>query len=174
MSTTDTNVKKASPENLEQVQQLINKVKVAMLTTQEPDHTLRSRPMVIKTENFSGVVSFLTAIDTPKIDELQQNAEVNVSLASPGDAIFMSLSGKARVNQNQTEIDRLWSEADKLWFPEGKDSKRIAVISVQVSQVEYWSSNKLVAAFHMAKDYIQGEHYEGEGTQHEKLNVNAG
>lgn len=168
------NIKQATPKNLEQVQTLINKVKVAMLTTQEPDSTLRSRPMVIKTENFSGVISFLTAIDTPKIDELQQNTEVNISLASPGDAIFMSLSGKARVNQNQTEIERLWSEADTLWFPEGRDSKRIAVISVQVSQVEYWNSNKLVAAFHMAKDYLQGETYDGEGSKHKKINVSAG
>lgn len=166
-------IKQATPENLTQVQELINTVKVAMLTTQESDHTLRSRPMVIKTENFSGVISFLTAIDTPKINELQQNTEVNISLASPGDAIFMSLSGQARVNQNRTEIDRLWSEADTLWFPEGKESERIAVISVQVSQVEYWSSNKLVAAFHMAKDYIQGETYDGKGTQHEKINVSA-
>lgn len=166
-------LKQATSQDLQQVQDMIDKVKVAMLTTRESDTTLRSRPMVIKTENFSGVISFLTAIDTPKIEEMKQNTEVNVSLADTSQAIFMSISGQARISQNKTEIERLWSDADKLWFPEGQDSDHIAVVSVRVNQVEYWNSNKLISAFHMAKDFIQGETYQGEGTTHEKLNVNA-
>lgn len=166
-------MKNATPQDLQTVQELMDKVKIAMLTTQESDTTLRSRPMVIKSENFNGVLSFLTAIDTPKIEALKQYPHVNVSLADPGQALFMSLSGEARVSQNATEIERLWSEADKLWFPEGKDSGRIAVISVAVNQVEYWNSHRLVTAFHMAKDYLQGQAYQGGGSEHEKLNVNA-
>ncbi len=160
-------------EDLQKVQELIEKVKIAMLTTQEGDNSLRSRPMVVKSESFSGVIAFLTAIDTPKIEELKAHPQVNVSLSDPGSAVFMSLSGEARVSQNATEIERLWTEADKLWFPEGKESDRIAVITVAVSQVEYWQSHKLVTAFHMAKDYLQGQPYQGGGSEHAKLNVNA-
>ncbi len=165
------NVKQATSQELEKIQELMDKVKIAMLTTTEADGTLRARPMAIKTENFSGVLSFLTAVDTAKVDELKVKRQVNVTLSDPSSAIFASLSGEAVTTQNKTEIERLWDDTDQLWFPEGKDSDRIGVLSIRVNQAEYWDSNRLVSAFHMAKDYVKGEAYEGEGTEHQKLTI---
>ena len=53
----------------------------------------------------------------------------------------MSLTGVARIVKDRALIDRLWTEAWKVWFPKGKDDPSIGLLEVDVSVAEYWDQS---------------------------------
>src|SRR5437762_7056415 len=57
----------------------IKDVRIAMLTTIESDGTLRSRPMVTQDTEFDGDLWFFTQASAPKVEEVQQHQQVNLS-----------------------------------------------------------------------------------------------
>lgn len=150
---------------------LIKGVDIAMLTTEMPDGTLRSRPMSTQNETFDGTLWFLTDKSTPKIVEIEGHAQVNVSYANPSSSTYVSVSGRAFVVEDREKIVQFWSEAHKVWFPDGPDDPDIVLIKVEVDQAEYWDSNQFVALLGMAKAYVTGEGYQGEGAEHAKLSL---
>src|SRR5579884_3520455 len=75
----------------------IKGIHVAMLTTVEPDGTLRSRPMVTQDTEFDGDLWFFTQASAPKVEEVQQHQQVNVSYEKPSEDLFISVSGTAQL-----------------------------------------------------------------------------
>ena len=68
---------------------MIEALEVGMLTTEDKNGHLRSRPMATqKVED--GVLWFFSAKDTPKILEVQKDSEVNVSYADPSNQVYIS------------------------------------------------------------------------------------
>src|SRR5690606_17893274 len=121
--------------------ELIHDLPFAMLTTQEHDGLLRSRPMTLleQTEGQNELL-FFTAIDTPKVDEIKEFGVVNVSFSDPRTNRYMSVSGHAWVSQEKRWVERLWKPAYQDWFPEGKESPRLAVLHVAVELAEVWDA----------------------------------
>ena len=155
-------------EQIKQVAELIKGIKVAMMTTVNPDGSLHSRPMVVQDQDFSGDLWFLTGKDTLKTDEIAKNPQVNVAFSDPDDNRFVSVSGKARVVQDKAKLDELWNPAMKAWFPKGKDDPNIALIQVDPTLAEYWdaANSKVVQLIGFVKAIASGERYEGEASDH--------
>ncbi len=120
---------------------MIEAVDVGMLTTEDKNGHLRSRPMVTQRAE-EGVLWFLSAKDTPKILEVQKDSEVNVSYADPNKEIYISVSGVARAFQDPAKVRELWDSAAQRWFPDGPDSPSITILKVQITQAEYWDVDK--------------------------------
>ncbi len=120
---------------------MIEAVDVGMLTTEDKNGHLRSRPMVTQRAE-EGILWFLSAKDTPKILEVQKDSEVNVSYADPNKEIYISVSGVARAFQDPAKVRELWDSAAQRWFPDGPDSPSITILKVQITQAEYWDVDK--------------------------------
>ena len=120
---------------------MIEAVDVGMLTTEDKNGHLRSRPMVTQRAE-EGVLWFFSAKDTPKILEVQKDSEVNVSYADPNKEIYISVSGVARAFQDPAKVRELWSSAAQRWFPDGPDNPSITILKVQITQAEYWDVDK--------------------------------
>ncbi len=150
---------------------LIKGVDIAMFTTEMPDGSLRSRPMATQNEDFDGTLWFLTDKTTPKIGEIEGHTQVNLSYANPSSSTYVSVSGRASIVADRDKIAQFWSEAHKVWFPDGPNDPDIVLIKVEVDQAEYWDNNQLVTLFGMAKGYVTGEGYQGEGAEHAKLSL---
>jgi general stress protein 26 len=120
---------------------MIEAVDVGMLTTEDKNGHLRSRPMVTQRAE-EGVLWFLSAKDTPKILEVQKDSEVNVSYADPNKEVYISVSGVARAFQDPAKVRELWDSAAQRWFPDGPDSPSITILKVQIAQAEYWDVDK--------------------------------
>jgi general stress protein 26 len=134
-------------ENKQKLWELIGDIKFAMLTTQDEDGSLHSRPMtVLEQHPGKDELLFFTAVDAPKVDEIESVHAVNVSFAEPAKNRYVSVSGRAWVSQESELIDRLWSPLHQAWFPEGKESPRLAVLHVAVEYAEFWDapSSKMV------------------------------
>ncbi|WP_435016905.1 pyridoxamine 5'-phosphate oxidase family protein [Tundrisphaera sp. TA3] len=145
---------------------LIQNIEFAMLTTAEPDGTLRSRPMATRQDNFDGVLWFFTKADTPKVDEVQKDHHVNVSYSSPEKNQYVSVSGLATLVHDKAKAKELWTPAYRAWFPDGLDDPNLALLRVDVTKAEYWDTPSsavvhvvgFVKAMATGTPYKPGEH----------------
>jgi len=152
--------KDAQPDEIKRMSEMIKDIDFAMLTTQEHDGTLRSRPMSTQEVEFDGDLWFFTGMESGKVAEIKEDQQVNVSYADKDEQRYVSVSGKAKVLRDQQKIDELWSPALKVWFPNGKDDPNVGLIKVDVTQAEYWdsSSNSMVRVAQFAKALVTGDH----------------
>ncbi len=151
--------------------ELIRNIHVAMLTTTDPDGALYSRPMATQQDSFKGELSFLTQQHSGKVEEVRDNAQVNLTYADTHNSTFVSLSGTATLSRDPARIHALWHPTFTAWFPGGEGDPEITVLTVRVEQAEYWDapSSSLVRNFQILKRAVTG----GKGSvgDHERLAV---
>lgn len=150
---------------------MIKDIRIAMMTTAEPDGTLRSRPMATQKQEFDGTLWFFTGASSAKVDEIQQDQHVNISYAAPDDNRYVSISGTAQFVRDQAKVHELWNPILKAWFPKGPDDPDIALLRVDVYQAEYWDSpsSAMVQIGGFLKAVATGQR--ADGGENEKLNL---
>ena len=162
-------------EQIRKVADLIGEVTFAMLTTVEPDGTLRSRPMAVQQSEFDGDLWFFTRDDSAKVEEVRREQRVNVAFAKPSDQTYVSISGRATVVDDRQKAEELWSPAYKAWFPDGLDDPHLTLLKVEVDQAEYWDSpsSVIVYAIGLAKAVLQGTSYPdaASSSEHERVDL---
>ena len=107
---------------------------------------MSSRPMAVQNTPFNGTLWFLTRSTSEKISEVQQDDRVTLTFAEPKESKYVSLKGRARVNQDRAKMKELWNPLYKAWFPKGQDDPEITVLRIDVSEADFWeaSGSKLV------------------------------
>ena len=158
-------------EQLRKLAELIKDVEFAMLTTVDEDGSLRSRPMATQQVEFDGDLWFFTRASAPKVDEVEQEQQVNVSYARPDKQHYVSVSGRARLVRDRAKIEELWNPAYKAWFPEGLDDPDLALLKVTAEKAEYWDGNSSAVAHlvGLVKAAVTGTSYQG--GENEKVNL---
>jgi general stress protein 26 len=109
----------------------------AMLVT-SADAEMRARPLALAHGKDDGLLYFPTSARAPKIAEIEVDPRVCVTMQS--NRRFVSLSGRARVVRDLPTIEAVWSEAWKVWFPQGKTDPDLALIAVTPLMAEYWDN----------------------------------
>lgn len=130
----------------------------AMLVTQTPAGQLRARPMALAHIDENNDVWFCSQSNAGKVDEVQNDAHVCVTLQSA--TKYLSLSGKAEINRDRAKIEEFWNESWKVWFPEGKDDPRLLLIRVAAEVGEYWDNSGFKGIGYLieaGKAYLKGE-----------------
>ena len=158
-------------EQIDKVAELMKDIQFAMLTTVEPDGTLRSRPMATQQVEFDGDLWFFTQESSPKVDELERDDRVNVSFAAPDENRWVSVSGTAQIVHDRAKAEELWQPLLKAWFPKGLDDPELALLKINVEQAEYWdtSSSKMVQLAGFVKALATGKEYQP--GENEKLSL---
>jgi general stress protein 26 len=133
-------------EGLKKIGELIHGIHIAMMTTVAKDGSMSSRPMAVQDKPFDGTLWFLTRVTSGKVDEIARDQDVTLTFADPKDSKYLALKGIAAVSQDRARIKELWNPMYKAWFPKGEDDPEIAVLSVEVSEGDYWeaSSSKVI------------------------------
>jgi general stress protein 26 len=145
--------------NIKKLAEIIRDMKFAMLTTVDPDGSVRSRPMATQEQEFDGDLWFFTSRVSGKIDSIKNDKHVNVVYANPDEQRYVSISGRAEINSDRNKIKELWSPAVKAWFPKGVDDPEICLIRVRVETAEYWESpsSPIAHLIGFAKAVLTGE-----------------
>jgi general stress protein 26 len=140
--------------DLETIRTIIGAAKVAVLTTTSPGGELHSRPLAALDHPFDGSLWFFTQHPSPKTADIAASPEVNVAYAD--DKGYLSIAGTATVEHDQARIDELWNRMAEAWFEEGRQDPTVALLRVDASTAEYWSSDKpgIVRAFEIAKAVV--------------------
>ena len=138
---------------------LIKDIRIAMFVTQDAEGKLSARPMSAVNDEFSGSLWFMTAGDSPKLEDVRASPDVLVAYAEPKDQNYVSARGRAEIVKDKAKIRDLWSEADRVWFPNGPEESDIALIRVEVETAEYWDapSATMVYVYGYAKARLTGK-----------------
>lgn len=123
-----------------QLKDLIEEIKVGMLTTIDQDGTLRSRPLqTVGVED--GVLWFFTSQSSPKVAEADaEGGRVNVSYAHPGKQDYVSVSGTARLSRDREKMRAMYTKWVEVFFPKGLDDPDLALLRIDIDKAEYWDS----------------------------------
>jgi len=135
-----TNAARATSADVEKLATLIKGIQIAMLTTVEPDGSLRSRPMATQKTPFDGTLWFFTEVNSGKVGEIEGVRHVNVSYADADNQRYVSVGGMASVVQDRAKAEELWSPMLKAWFPAGVEDPTLALLKVDVGEAEYWEA----------------------------------
>jgi general stress protein 26 len=152
--------------------ELVKDFKYAMLVTHSAGGGIHARPMEIAELRADADVYLVTNIHSPKIEEIERNPDVTLTFQSSGG--FAAVNGRATVVRDQALIDRLWTEAWKLWFPTGKTDPAIAMIRFDAREGEYWDkagAEGLKYMFEAVKAYVKGETPKNDEEQHGKVSL---
>ena len=125
--------------SLERLRKMIKDVKYALLTTAAADGSLHSRPLTTLDWDFDGVAWFLVPRDSRLASELTRSPDVNLAYASPEEDTFISLAGRAQVQQNPARARELWNRWAEMFFPDGPESPEVGVLRVEIRSAEYWT-----------------------------------
>ena len=160
-------------ESIERLGKMIKGIRVAMLTTLDPDGVLRSRPMATQEADFDGTLWFFTKKSTGKVHSIENDQHVNLAYSKPDDQNYVSVAGTATIVEDRAKIHELWTPAMKAWFSEGVDDPEITLIRVDVDSAEIWDSpsSPVVHLIGMAKSIITGRSMD-EGKQPERVTLN--
>jgi general stress protein 26 len=157
------NLVQASEADRAKIAELIKDVRICMLTTAEGDGTLRSRPMATQElkGGFDGVLWFFTEIDSGKVDEVERERHVNLAYSKPGDQVYVSISGNARVMRDKAKAAELWTPFLKAWFPKGLEDPQLALLRVEATEAEYWEAphGAVVRVVGLVKSLVTGQKY---------------
>lgn len=135
---------------------LIEDIPIAMLTTIEVDGTLVSRPMSTLEMDADGALWFFTDTQSSKVNRL---GTLNLTFTDQDSAAYVSLSGRGELDTDRIRIRNLWNMAAKPWFPEGPESKNLALLKFIPDSADYWDgpSSKMVRAFGLVASLIAGK-----------------
>ncbi len=148
-------------DDVAKLNSLIKDIDIAMMTTIEPDGSLRSRPMSTQQSESDGDLWFFSYHNTAKVDELERDRRVNLSYSSGDKNTWISVSGTANVVHDRAKMDELWSPILKAWFPDGVEDPNLALLKVEVEQAEYWdtASGKVVQMVGFVKALVTGNEF---------------
>lgn len=165
-----------SDKAIAQINSIIADFDVAMLVTQSLQNELRGRPMTVAGHENGAVLYFLTRSDDEKLQELLRNRDVCVVMQDSGR--YISVSGRAHLETNTQLIDKHWSAAARLWFPDGPTDTAITLVVVEPRYAEYWDRtglNKLEFWWEAGKALLQGERAADENLRgHAKVQLSGG
>lgn len=173
-STTQSPTPEMMQDNIKRLGKMIQGIRVAMLTTLDPDGVLRSRPMATQEVEFDGRLWFFTGKQSGKVTAIQNEQHVNVAYASPDDNRYVSIAGRASVLRDEKKIRELWTPAMRAWFPKGVDDPDISLIAVDVESAEYWESpsSTIVHLVGFTKAMLTGRRYDA-SENHGRLDMHA-
>jgi general stress protein 26 len=132
--------KSQSDPGMRKLAELIDAAKIAMLTTEEPDGSLRSRPLATLQMDSEGHLWFFTALSSGKVGEIDQHRKVNLSYANLDKQDYVSVSGRARLLRDREKMQKLWTPWVKPWFPLGLDDPDLALLEVTIDEAEFWDA----------------------------------
>jgi general stress protein 26 len=150
---------------------LLKNFSTAMMITRSGDRSMHGRPMSIAEIGGDGGLYFATSLDSGKLRDIELDPEV--TLIFQGDSVYISLQGAACLSTDPALISRLWSEAWRVWFPEGKNDPSLVILKIDPQDAEYWDNSGgegISYAMTALKAYIKGGRPAGaDALQHAKV-----
>lgn len=129
-------------KNISRLNDLLKNFNVAMLTTlQSRDGSLHSRPMIARQEVVQGSLWFFSKFASGKVDEIRSGSQVNLSYQNVNAGRYISISGAAYILRDPAQLEAMWNDSYRTWFPQGLAEPELALIRIDVSEAEIWDGN---------------------------------
>lgn len=149
-------------EQLNKIREKIEAIDVAMLTTQDKEEHLNSRPMQTLKMDEDGTLWFFTKNFSPKNKEIASHHDVNLSYADPKTNTYVSITGEAEIIRDEQMNKKLWNPIYQAWFPSGLEDTELRLLKVKMHTAEYWdtTSSEMVRLYKIVDAVLSGEPYQ--------------
>ena len=150
--------KQNNPE-LQKVAELIEDIKFAMLTTIDTDGSLCSRPMSTMQMDAESNLWFFTGLSSPKVKEMEDHQQVNLSYARADKQDYVSVSGTTQIVRDKEKMKELWTPWIKPWFPDGLDDPNLVLLKINLTHAEFWDApgSTIKRVYGLAKALVTGD-----------------
>ncbi len=101
---------------------------------------INARPMAVQKFDDEGNVWFLSASDSHKNQELENDPHMQLFFQGSAHSDFLSLYGNATISKDKEKIEELWEPIVSNWFTGGKDDPRVTVIKFTPTDGYYWDT----------------------------------
>ena len=154
---------------LQKFYELVDDIKIAMMTTRRADGHLESRAMANQKRAEGADLWFVTSADSSKLRDIEYDPHVNLAYYNQKSYEWVSASGIARISRDRAKIAELYAPDWKAWFGEEGDPRqgtandpRIVLIAVDVHAAVFLEVNKPrpVVLFELVKGWLTGERVE--------------
>ena len=125
---------------LARLKELIESIRIALLTTVDLDGTLHTRPVETLRCDIDGTLWFFTDHQSPKAHELSRDMRVSVGYSEPSKNTYAVVAGHARILRDKALAADLWSFAQRAWYPKGLEDENLSILRVTPERAELWET----------------------------------
>ena len=142
-------------DDREKLYDMIKKVRIAMLTTVEPDGSLHTRPMANQEADGNGDLWFFAEKGSAVETNVRANPHVSLGFSDPHGDDYVAVSGRGELTDDKATIAEKWNEVLTAWFPGGKDDPKIILLKVDASKGEFWDTKS--GLLYTAASYVKSK-----------------
>jgi general stress protein 26 len=144
---------------------LVEGIKIALMTTRRADGHLVSRPMALQKKEPGADFWFVTERGGDKVRELRRDPHLNLGFYKDRTREWVSVAGTAVLTDDRAIIRRLWAPDWKAWFADeggardgSADDPRLFLIGVKAHSAHFLSVDKPqpVVLFELLKGMATG------------------
>jgi general stress protein 26 len=147
-------------EAIKKMQELADKAKTCFFSTRlRTSDVPATRPMGVQEVDDQGHFWFLSANDSHKNQEIQQDPSVQLLFQGSTQSGFLSIVGTATISTDHARIKELWNPILKAWFTEGENDPRLTAVEVTPNDGYYWDNKhgNLIASVKTAVSAVIGQ-----------------
>ena len=134
-------------EQMDTIQAMVKDIKYTMMTTRTGENHLHSCPMnTTETSIGAKEIWFIGHTPSETVDNIKQNAEVNLAYVTQDADKYLSVSGTAELVDDAEKLDELWTVMYNAYFEQGKEDSRVQLIKVVPHGAEYWANGNAIAS----------------------------
>lgn len=154
---------------LQKFYELIDEIKISMMTTRRPDGHLESRAMANQKRAAGADLWFVTSEGSAKLHDIEYDPHVNLAYYKENSYEWVSASGIATISRDRAKIAELYAPDWKAWFGQEGDPRhgtaedpRMVLIGIDVHAAVFLEVNKPkpVVLFELVKGWVTGERAE--------------
>lgn len=157
---------KSQSQDFAYFQNLIKDIRFGMLVTRDSGQ-LQSAPLTTldSSEWNDDAVYFFVPKDGGVARAIAADAQVNISYADPDEDRYVSVSGRAALDEDMAKKEKLFNTFTKAWFPKGPTDPNLGLLRVAVEAAESWDvkESQVTQLFKMVKAAVTGERPDGMG-----------
>jgi general stress protein 26 len=125
---------------LARLKELIESVRIGLLTTVDLEGALHTRPLETLRCDADGTLWFFTDLESPKADELARDTRVSVGYSEPSKKVYAVVTGRGRILRDRALAAQLWTLTQRAWYPKGVDDEHLSILRVTPQRAEYWET----------------------------------
>lgn len=125
---------------LARLKELIESVRIGLLTTVDLNGLLHTRPVETLRCDTDGTLWFFTDHESPKARELSHDMRVSVGYSDPAKKIYVVVAGQASILHDEALASELWTFAQRAWYPKGVEDVHLSILRVSLQRAEYWET----------------------------------
>ena len=129
----------------------IDDVRVGMLGLTGSDQHLQ--PMTAYTDREANALWFISASDTDLVRATASLSGARYVTGGKDGDFWVDVTGRLSVVEDQAKLDELWNAFAAAWFKDGKESPRVTLLRMDLSEAAIWmnEASKLGFLWEVAK-----------------------